>query len=210
MKKHEDEGIPEVNRLPLRERNRQRLMQRIIAAASELFRTAGYEQTTMDAIAQRAEVSRGTLFNYFSTKQALLLPFAYELYKQKVQPEVLAYLETSPSTLETLRVLFLGIYEHVLTLPDMERALQEEFVQPRPIKRQQHYGIGFFETLMTILEYGQRRGEVRADLALENLARYVGVLYIALLHTELAQTTAERYLAEVELLLRFLASALAS
>ncbi len=48
--------------LPLRERNKQKVTERIIVAAMELFKTQGYEQTTMDDIANKAEISRGTLF----------------------------------------------------------------------------------------------------------------------------------------------------
>jgi len=55
----------ETMRVPLRERNKQRVIQRIQEGAFELFRTVGYEQTTMDAIAEKAETSRGTVFKYF-------------------------------------------------------------------------------------------------------------------------------------------------
>src|SRR5215472_16474223 len=116
----------EITRLPLRERNRQRIYQRIVSAATELFRTSGYNQVTMDAIADKAEVSRGTLFNYFPTKEALLIPFASELYKHSVQPEILSYLQTQPRTLQVLRFLFLRIHEHILTLPHIDRALHLE------------------------------------------------------------------------------------
>jgi AcrR family transcriptional regulator len=47
--------------VPLRERNKQRILQRIQEATFVLFRTIGYDQTTMDAIAEKAETSRGTL-----------------------------------------------------------------------------------------------------------------------------------------------------
>ncbi len=119
--------------LPLRERNRQRIYQRIVSAATELFRTTGYDQATMDAIADKAEVSRGTLFNYFPSKETLLIPFVSELYEQYVQPEILSYLDTQPSTLYVLRFLFTSIHEHILTLPRIDRALQLEFFQPRPL-----------------------------------------------------------------------------
>lgn len=193
-------------RLSLRERNRQRLTQRIVDAAAELFRTVGYEQTTMDAIAERAEVSRGTLFNYFATKQSLLLPFAYELYKQKVQPEVRSYLDTSPTTLEALRAFFLSIYEHVFAFPGMEGALQGELFHSQTAVKHQRYGAGFIDMLSAILQYGQRRDEVRADISLEQLARYVGVLYIALMHNVVPP---EEYIVEIDRLLAFLRPALA-
>ena len=194
--------------LPLRERNRQRIYQRIVSAATELFRTTGYDQTTMDAIAERAEVSRGTLFNYFPSKEVLLLPYAGELYKQSVQPEILSYLETQPGTLQVLQFLFLRIHEYILTLPHIDRALHLEFFQPRARTPECGHEIGFLETLTTILQDGQRRGEVRIDLPLEQMVRYVGVLYIALLYSLVEQRTSTRYAQEVETLLAFLRTAL--
>ena len=203
-----EEMKPETKQQSLRERNKARIAQRIITSAAELFRTLGYEQTTMDAIAERAEVSRGTLFNYFATKQALLLPFAGELYTEKVEPEIQAYLHTSPTTLDALRMLFHSIYNHVLSQPGMEKALQEELSLALPPVKHAHYGVGFLEMLYTILQYGQQRKEIRTDIPLKNQARYLGILYIALLRTVMKHGTAEAYNAEVETLINFLCPAL--
>ena len=94
-----------MNVLPLRERNKQRVTQRIIAAAMELFKTRGCQQTTMDDIADKAEISRGTLFNYFPSKDALLLPWGQEILQEYIQPKLTAYLETQPSTIQVLQFL---------------------------------------------------------------------------------------------------------
>jgi len=197
-----------MDRLPLRERNKQRNFQRIIDAAFALFQTIGYDQTTMDAIAEKAEVSRATLFNYFPTKQALLMPLANKLYRERVQPAIRPYLDTHPTTLQALRLLFLSIHEHVLTLPDIYRALQEEFFHPRPDAMEA--GTGFFETLLMIVQYGQQRSEVRTDLPQEHLARYIGILYVSLLFHRMEQPMLASYSTEVDTLLAFLKSALNS
>lgn len=47
-------------------------LQRIYAAASELFIQPGYHETQMQMIAQRAQVAVGTLYRLFSGKEALL------------------------------------------------------------------------------------------------------------------------------------------
>jgi AcrR family transcriptional regulator len=47
----------------------------IIDAALELFRSNGYEATTMRAIAQRAGVSTGNAYYYFSSKEELIQEF---------------------------------------------------------------------------------------------------------------------------------------
>ena len=198
-------------RLPLRERNRLRVSQRILDAAFELFRALGYDQTTMDAIADKAEVSRGTLFNYFPTKGTLLIPFMKELYFQQVRPEVMPYLDSQPTTLQALHFLFMSIYEHIFKLPDMEhalQALQQEVFHPHPDKMDINQGTGFLDNLQAILAHGQQRDEVRADIALEKLVRYVGVLYVSLVGDMVAQNTSDRYTEEVDSLLAFIKSAL--
>jgi TetR/AcrR family transcriptional regulator, cholesterol catabolism regulator len=46
--------------------------ERLYAAALTLFRSQGYESTTVDQIARRAGLAKGTFFNYFPTKDSIL------------------------------------------------------------------------------------------------------------------------------------------
>lgn len=57
----------------LRERQKADRSRRIIAAATALFREAGYDATRIEDIAERAEVSAGTAYNYFQTKGEILV-----------------------------------------------------------------------------------------------------------------------------------------
>lgn len=57
----------------LREQNAERTRAHMIDVAIELFFTQGYEQTTMEQIAERADVGSTTLYRYFPTKDLLLL-----------------------------------------------------------------------------------------------------------------------------------------
>jgi len=206
-----DEIEPGAGRVSLRERNRQRLTKRIVGAATELFRTVGYEQTTMDAIAEKAEVSRGTLFNYFPAKDALLVPYAKELYQQHIQPAMRSYLETQPTTLQALQFFLVNIHEQILMVPGMDRAFQQELVHSHSHshKRVSKNGTGFLENMCTILAYGQQRAEVRTDIPLEKLARYVGALCASLLFSLMAPTISTEYKAEIAILLAFMKTGLA-
>src|SRR4051812_7226258 len=58
--------------LPLRERKKLRTHEQIVAAARRLFVENGYAATTTTAIAEAADVSPSTLFNYFDGKSDLL------------------------------------------------------------------------------------------------------------------------------------------
>jgi AcrR family transcriptional regulator len=55
--------------------------QRILSVAIRLFRTAGWHDTTTRAIAAKAGIATGTLFNYFPTKEAI----AAELIAEALQ-----------------------------------------------------------------------------------------------------------------------------
>lgn len=57
----------------LRERKRIQTGRTILDAAERLFREDGYESTTMAHIAEAADVSTVTVFNYYKTKGELLL-----------------------------------------------------------------------------------------------------------------------------------------
>ena len=56
-----------------RERNKQQKLERITAAASELFAEHGIEDVTTQQIADKADIGTGTLFLYAKTKGELLL-----------------------------------------------------------------------------------------------------------------------------------------
>ena len=56
----------------LRERNKIEKLQRITAAARDLFIEKGFDETTTREIAQRAHVGLGTLFLYATDKRDLL------------------------------------------------------------------------------------------------------------------------------------------
>src|SRR5215472_11105399 len=62
----------------MRERKRRQRRDAIIDAATELFQRNGYEQTRMEEIAARADVSPPTLYRYFPRKTELLIAFFWK------------------------------------------------------------------------------------------------------------------------------------
>jgi AcrR family transcriptional regulator len=57
----------------LREKKAERNRERIVREALALFSRQGYEQTTMESIAEAAELSPSTLYRYFPSKDQIVL-----------------------------------------------------------------------------------------------------------------------------------------
>jgi AcrR family transcriptional regulator len=55
----------------------------LIAVATRLFAAHGYEDTSVDAVLREADVSRGSLYHHFASKEAL-----FEAVLQQVEAEV--------------------------------------------------------------------------------------------------------------------------
>lgn len=78
----------------LRERQKAARRLRIAKAAASLIREVGYERATMEAIAERASVSKGTVYNYYENKGDVLLAIitmeakeTYEIGRSVIEDE---------------------------------------------------------------------------------------------------------------------------
>jgi AcrR family transcriptional regulator len=65
----EHEGVARVTRAESKERTRQRLL----AEAQRLFRERGYAATSLEQVAEAAEVTKGAIYGHFASKEDLML-----------------------------------------------------------------------------------------------------------------------------------------
>jgi TetR/AcrR family transcriptional regulator len=80
-----------------KEREKQARKKAILDAASRIFQEKGYQSTTMNKIAEEAELSRATLYIYFKNKDDLFLSMTTEpLKKLKKEFEKIATTDKSP------------------------------------------------------------------------------------------------------------------
>lgn len=72
-----------VEKIPtgLRERQKSRRKRDIMSAAKKLFESDGYDATTMAKIADMAEVSTPTVFNYFGSKDDLIAAIVLDIHE---------------------------------------------------------------------------------------------------------------------------------
>src|SRR6202140_220270 len=69
-----------------RAQNKEAIRKRIVTAALSLFQTKGFDATTTKAIARKAGIAEGTVFNYFKTKEDIALHF----FEQEVDQAIAA------------------------------------------------------------------------------------------------------------------------
>ena len=99
----------------LRAKHKAERADRILAQAMALFHQASFDAVRMEDIAAAAEVSTGTVYNYFATKGDVLLALV-TLEVEEVLDLGTAVVEAPPEGLaEALDALVGGYYEHSLT-----------------------------------------------------------------------------------------------
>lgn len=96
-----------------RERKKEETKERILQASFELFRKHGFEATTVEGICERADVAKGTFFNYFPRKEAV---FSYlsESWVAEAEEQVSHMLHQGTPTWEQVCdafIAFAGFYE---------------------------------------------------------------------------------------------------
>ncbi|WP_410658939.1 TetR/AcrR family transcriptional regulator [Amycolatopsis sp. lyj-112] len=160
-----------------RERHKRLAKQRLYDSALELFTDRGYEATTIEDIAERADVARGTFFNHFRRKEDLVSMWG-EKRRQYLTEEIIS---TRPDT------SFVAELENCMTaLGKMNdsawtqtRTMLLAWVKAGRPLLEEPYAADIFAR---IIETGIERGEVAATVdshRVGNLLRdsYLGTLY---------------------------------
>ncbi|MFC8277353.1 TetR family transcriptional regulator [Streptomyces sp. NPDC057271] len=95
----------------LRERKKQRTRNALLRVALELFTTRGYEQTTVDEIADAVEVSQRTFFRYFASKEEVAFAVQQMVEERFVQALVERPSEEGP--LDAMRNAVLASWDTI-------------------------------------------------------------------------------------------------
>jgi AcrR family transcriptional regulator len=105
-----------------REREREQRRNDIINAAEEVFFARGLEAATMDDVAEQAELSKGTLYLYFKSKEELYL--AIHLRGNQILKDMFLTASKKYDTgLENTRAIGQAYYEYYRKYPDYFNAM---------------------------------------------------------------------------------------
>ena len=146
-----------------RERRKQEVRDRILAAAERLFLRRGFEATTVDQIAEAADVAQKTFFNHFPTKQSVFEAFAdgrLSLFAEAVAAER----ERGGSTASQLARVFELMADHASEMHELVRDLVLHMMHAPPALDAGSEQLATLQSAIApLLRDGQARGDVRSD-----------------------------------------------
>ncbi|HSJ54954.1 MAG TPA: helix-turn-helix domain-containing protein [Anaerolineae bacterium] len=159
--------------LSRRERKKLETRQSLLAAAMALFHEKGYDATPIEDITERADVAKGTFFNYFPSKEALLAELAlWRVEKMRSAVDVRAGAPASPVA-RLKRLLALMQAEVTQDGHLMQRAFAARLTQPLA-HRAGHHILGLVYELVA---EAQAAGEIRGDVEPELVGDLVHLLF---------------------------------
>jgi len=101
-------------RIETRRRRKAERPQEILEAAFVEFSRNGYAMTTLDRIAERAGVTKGTIYVYFENKEHLFISMVREITKATLDTVRGMFDSHEGSTADLLRAQFSFIYQHIV------------------------------------------------------------------------------------------------
>lgn len=146
--------------LSRRERKKIETRQRLMQVALRLFRNQGYDATTVEQITQAVGVAKGTFFNYFESKEAIL-PALAEWRFQKLQEALTVEHSAPASPVARIKMALCLVVKDPLTDPQLAQRIFAAVMKQRERDR---IGPVFVQLLTEQVRQAQAAGEIRADL----------------------------------------------
>lgn len=155
---------------------------KIVSAAWELFYEYGYDDTTIDDIVERSGTSKGSFYHYFAGKDALLSSLS-TLFDEKYET-LLPDMDPNMSYFDQLIYLNHELFfmiENSVSLELLARLLSTQLVtsSEKHLMDQSRY---YFRILRKICSEGQKSGELRQDITVNEMVRIYALQERALMY----------------------------
>ena len=162
-----------------RERKAAETRERIFHAAIELFACRGLSNVTVEQITERADVGKGTFFNYFGSKEEVLAYFGALQVERLEQARDLGEIAGTPRE-QILEIVHLLATHPALTI-DLARAMLVAHLHLGTAARQHASSVWQMAGLMAeSVRVGQRDGSFASTREADELALWVlGQFFLA-------------------------------
>jgi AcrR family transcriptional regulator len=181
-----------------RERNKQQKLERIVAAATELFAERGVDEVTTQEIADKADIGAGTLFLYAKTKGELLLLVQNSTYAEAlIQGKQEAEEITDP--LDAVMAIVRPVVECNRKQVDNGRTYLREMVFGDPAEPHHREALGLsLQTEEAIAAVLQRDGSATAQEAAAQARIVSAIMFISMAATINAANPVDDVVREIQ------------
>lgn len=153
-----------------RKRRSNETRERLFRAALQLFAEKGFAETTVEDITEAADVGKGTFFNYFPSKDHILLAFG-EMQLGKLEAMIAAWRTSGEPIRNFLRSLGVRMTQEPVRNPAVVRALLQGYLSTTPVRAAMIDLQRRVQALHTeMIQTGQERGEIRKDMPASEIA----------------------------------------
>jgi AcrR family transcriptional regulator len=154
-----------------RQRRSADIRERLFNASLTLFAQKGFPETTVEDITEAADVGKGTFFNYFPSKDHILLAFG-EMQLLKLEAAIELARKTGEPMPEFLRSLGVRMTQEPTRNPAIIRALLQAYLSTTPVRAAMMDLQRRVHSLHTqMIQLGQDRDEIRNDLPATEIAQ---------------------------------------
>ncbi|MDT3698543.1 MAG: helix-turn-helix domain-containing protein [Thermincola sp.] len=149
------------------ERKKEETKKKIINVAIDLFKQLGVNATTMEQIAREADIAKGTLYNYFPVKEAIIDEYIKRLSMEKNSDRI-SRLAKLPDTRSRLTASFGELIRGVQAQKEIfENYLVYQMKNTISFNKDAGEKSGIELLAAEIIKLGQESSEIRQDLPLE-------------------------------------------
>lgn len=153
-----------------RQRRCAEIRERLFRAALSQFAKKGFAETTVEDITEAADVGKGTFFNYFPSKDHILIAFG-EMQLGKLEAAIAEVRRTNEPIPQFLRTLGVRMTLEPTRNPEIIRAILQAYLSTTPVRETMLNLQKRVQALHTeLVRVGQQQGEIRDDLPAEEIA----------------------------------------
>lgn len=163
-----------------RETNKRERKENLYVVAMELFKRQGFEETRVEEITQAAGVAKGTFFNYFPTKEDVLL-YIGERHIARLGAALAngsgKRISQSDSALKALKLFMHTLADSLTDDKELVRLAVEKAMKLGHLAPASNSRLGFRGLVAILISRGQRAGEIHPELDPELVAQVLEGLY---------------------------------
>lgn len=154
------------------ERKKTEMKNKIIDTTIGLIELNGYDLTTMEQIAKETDIAKGTLYNYFSEKEAIVSEYIKRTFNNKNSLRIKTF-EELPNTETRMVYIINNLLDGIKLKKEIfEKYLVYTMKNVVSFEKDKSQESGISGLILAIIELGKKEGDIRCDLKVEMIVDF--------------------------------------